>query len=137
MTPTSRRATLAGLALFLASAGAANAQAPRKPTIAPLSADDKALVDKATAYLQGLTQVKVDVETFMDDTTNKASLHFIIREGFRMKIKRINVYGNTAYRDKKIIKAMKSRPAWLFNTGFLKEEDLEEDMTKIQCNKVP
>ena len=81
---------------------------------------------------KGLTQVKVDVETFMDDTTNKASLHFIIREGFRMKIKRINVYGNTAYRDKKIIKAMKSRPAWLFNTGFLKEEDLEEDMTKIQ-----
>jgi hypothetical protein len=69
--------------------------------------------------------VKVDVETFMDDTTNKASLHFIIREGFRMKIKRINVYGNTAYRDNKIIKAMKSRPAWLFNSGFLKEEEHE------------
>lgn len=82
---------------------------------------------------KGLTQVKVDVETFMDETTNKASLHFIIREGFRMKIKRINIYGNTAYRDKKIIKAMKSRPAWLFNTGFLKEEDLEEDMNKIQA----
>ncbi len=82
---------------------------------------------------KGLTQVKVDVETFMDDTTNKASLHFIIREGFRMKIKRINVYGNTAYRDNKIIKAMKSRPAWLFNSGFLKEEDLEEDMTKVQA----
>lgn len=82
---------------------------------------------------KGLTQAKVDVETFMDDTTNKASLHFIIREGFRMKIKRINVFGNTAYRDNKIIKAMKSRPAWLFNSGFLKEEDLEEDMNKVQA----
>lgn len=82
---------------------------------------------------KGLTQVKVDVETFMDESTNKASLHFIIREGFRMKIKRINVYGNTAYRDNKIVKAMKSRPAWLFNSGYLKEEDLEEDMSKVQA----
>jgi outer membrane protein assembly factor BamA len=30
-------------------------------------------------------------------TTNKASLHFIIREGYRVKIKRIYIYGNTAY----------------------------------------
>lgn len=81
---------------------------------------------------KGLTQVKVDVETFLDDTTNKASLHFIIREGFRMKIKKINIYGNTAYRDKKIIKVMKSRPAWLFNSGFLKEDQVEEDMTRVQ-----
>ncbi|MBI4309889.1 MAG: outer membrane protein assembly factor BamA [Candidatus Omnitrophica bacterium] len=81
---------------------------------------------------KGLTQAKVDVETFLDDVTNKATLHFIIREGFRMKIKRINIYGNTAYQDKKIIKVMKSRPAWLFNSGFLKEDQLEEDMTRIQ-----
>ncbi len=81
---------------------------------------------------KGLTQVKVDVETFLDDTTNKASLHFIIREGFRMKIKRINVYGNTAYQDKRLIKVMKSRPAWLFNSGFMKEDQLEEDMTRLQ-----
>ncbi len=81
---------------------------------------------------KGLTQVKVDVETFMDDTTNKASLHFIIREGFRMKVKRINVYSNTAYPDKKVIKAMKSRSAWLFNSGYLKEDELDEDMNRIQ-----
>lgn len=81
---------------------------------------------------KGLTQAKVDVESFLDETTNKASLHFIIREGFRMKIKRINIYGNTAYPDKKVIKTMKSRPAWLFNSGFLKEDVLEEDMTRIQ-----
>lgn len=80
---------------------------------------------------KGLTQVKVDVESFLDDTTNKASIHFIIREGFRMKIKRINVYGNTAYQDKKIIKAMKSRPSWLFNSGYLKEDELEEDMVRV------
>ena len=81
---------------------------------------------------KGLSQAKVDVETFIDETTNKASLHFIIREGYRTKIKRIYVFGNTAYSDKKIIKTIKSRWAWLFNQGYLKEDVLDEDMTRIQ-----
>jgi len=81
---------------------------------------------------KGLTQVKVDVESFIDDTTNKASLHFIIREGFKVKIKRIYIYGNIAYPDKKIIKVMKSRWVWLFGSGLLKEDVLEQDMTAIQ-----
>ncbi len=81
---------------------------------------------------KGLTQVKVDVETFVDETTNKASLHFIIREGYRVKIKRIQVYGNTAYADGRLIKVVKSRWAWLFNSGTLKEDVLEEDMTRLQ-----
>ncbi len=75
---------------------------------------------------KGLTQVKVDVESFIDDTTNKASLHFIIREGFKVKIKRIYIYGNVAYPDKKIIKVMKSRWAWLFGSGLLKEDALDD-----------
>src|SRR5208283_2642946 len=76
---------------------------------------------------KGLTQVKVDVETFVDEVTNKASLHFIIREGYRVKIKHIYVYGNTAYADKRVIKVMKSRWAWMFGSGLLKEDVLEED----------
>jgi len=80
---------------------------------------------------KGLTQVKVDVESFMDEVTNKVSLHFVIREGYRVKIKRIYIYGNTAYSNKRIIKVMKSRWAWLFGSGLLKEDVLEEDMTAI------
>jgi outer membrane protein insertion porin family len=81
---------------------------------------------------KGLTQVKVDVETLIDEATNKASLHFIIREGFKVKIKRIHIYGNVAFKDKKIIKVIKSRWAWAFGSGLLKEETLESDMTAIQ-----
>jgi len=81
---------------------------------------------------KGLTQVKVDVESFINDTTNKASLHFIIREGFKVKIKRIYIHGNAAYPNKKIIKVMKSRWAWMFGSGLLKEDTLEEDMKAIQ-----
>ena len=99
--------------------------------------DNKTLKDDVNTIEElykkkGLTQVKVDVETFEDEATNKASLHFIIREGYRVRVKRINIYGNTAYTDKKIMKVMKSRWAWLFNRGFLKEDVLEEDMTRVQ-----
>ena len=81
---------------------------------------------------KGLSQVKVDVESSIDEVTNKASLHFIIREGYRTKIKRIYVYGNTAYSDKKIIVTIKSRWAWLFNKGYLKDDVLQEDMARIE-----
>ena len=99
--------------------------------------DNKTLKDDVNTIVdlykkKGLTQVKVDVESFIDDTTNKASLHFIIREGFRVKIKRIYIYGNVAYPDRKIIKVMKSRWAWVFGSGLLKEDVLEQDMAAIQ-----
>ncbi|MBF0490773.1 MAG: hypothetical protein HQL15_09215, partial [Candidatus Omnitrophica bacterium] len=100
--------------------------------------DNKTLKDdvnriKALYKKKGLTQAKVDVDTVIDQTTNKASLHFIIREGYRTKIKRIYVFGNTAYADRKIIKTIKSRWAWLFNQGYLKDDVLDEDMNRIQA----
>ena len=54
MTDISRRMALAALA-----AAAANPALAQKRPVAPvLSAEDKALVDKAVGYLQGLTQIK-------------------------------------------------------------------------------
>lgn len=82
---------------------------------------------------KGLTQAEVEVESFTDEATNKVSLHVIVREGYRIKIKKINVLGNAAYPDKKVIKAMKSRNAWLFNSGYLKEEVLTEDVDRVQA----
>ncbi len=82
---------------------------------------------------KGLTQAEVDIEQFVDEATNKVTLHVIIREGFRVKVRKINILGNAAYNDDKVIKAMKSRSAWLFNSGYLKEEVLAEDMDRIQA----
>lgn len=56
-----RRTALAALALAVAGLGlglGADRALAAKPEIAPLSAEDKALVDKAAAYLQTLNQVK-------------------------------------------------------------------------------
>ena len=80
---------------------------------------------------KGLTKVEVEVETFVDDVTNKASLHFVVREGYRVFIGKINVYGNDSFKDKKILRVMKTRKKWLFSKGVLKEDVLEEDMERI------
>jgi outer membrane protein insertion porin family len=99
--------------------------------------DNKSLKDDINTIQEmyakkGLTQAKVDVETFNDEATNRASLHFIVREGYRVKVKAINVIGNIAYSDRRLIKVIKSRPAWIFNSGHLKEDVLEEDMDRIK-----
>ena len=84
-------------------------------------------------HKKGLTQAEIDVETFVDDETNKATLHFVVDEGFRVRIRRINIFGNTAFKDGRIIKAMKSRNAWLLNSGFLKDDVVNEDMERVQA----
>lgn len=81
---------------------------------------------------KGLTNVEVEVETFVDEVTNKVSLHFVVREGQKIKVAAINIYGNDSFRDKKIAKVIKTRKKWLiFRKGYLKEDVLEEDVERI------
>lgn len=80
---------------------------------------------------KGLTSAEIEVEKFVDEVTNKASLHFIIREGFKIRIKNINFSGNTAFRNKRLLKVIKSRSKGWFRSGYLKEDVLEEDVERL------
>ena len=82
---------------------------------------------------KGLTAAKIDAETSVDEVTNKATLHFVIEEGQRAQIGRIKVIGNKAFPAKRIIKIIKTRSHWLFNSGFLKEDILKEDMDRLKA----
>ncbi len=94
--------------------------------------DDIRLVEDL--YIKkGLTSVSIDTETKVDELTNKATLHFIIKEGTRVKIKKILIQGNRYYPDKRIMKVIKSRPDSLFTSGYLKEDVLEEDLERIKA----
>ncbi|HBR14884.1 MAG TPA: outer membrane protein assembly factor BamA [Candidatus Omnitrophica bacterium] len=98
--------------------------------------DNKSLADdietiKDLYAKKGLTMVEVEPETFVDDVSNKATVHFVIREGHRVKITRINIYGNDTFRNKKILKVIKTRKKSLFTSGNLKEDVLKEDMERI------
>ncbi|MFA5088869.1 MAG: outer membrane protein assembly factor BamA [Candidatus Omnitrophota bacterium] len=93
--------------------------------------DDVKMIEDLYAK-KGLTTVKVNVETTFRDETNKAKLHFVINEGVRVRINKINVRGNQAFRGKKIISLIKTRAGSIFNSGYLKEDILEEDMERIK-----
>ena len=83
-------------------------------------------------YIQkGLTAVEVEEESFLDEATNKISIHFIVREGHRIRIQKINIHGNETFKDKKILKLIKTKPKWFLNAGYYKEEVLEEDIERI------
>ncbi|MCB9772479.1 MAG: outer membrane protein assembly factor BamA [Candidatus Omnitrophica bacterium] len=81
---------------------------------------------------KGLTQAKVSVETQADIINNKVNVHFVIKEGHKVKIKNILVDGNTTFKRGRILKIIKSRYKWLFNSGFLKTEVVDEDMERIK-----
>ncbi len=81
---------------------------------------------------KGLSQAKISVETKRDEINNKINVHFIIKEGFRVKIKNILMDGNQTFTRKRLIKVMKSRYAWMFNSGFMKSDVLDEDMERLK-----
>ncbi len=98
--------------------------------------DPKALKDDVNTIQElyakkGLTNVTIEVETKKDEVSNKAKIHFIITEGGQIRIKQINVYGNKAFGQKAIIRVIKTRAKTFFNSGFLNEDILKEDMERI------
>ncbi len=82
---------------------------------------------------KGLTEAEVDVETRKDAITKKVSLHFVIKEGRRIRIKRIRFEGLTAFSQRRMRRVIKSRAASWINAGYLKREVLDEDMERIRA----
>ncbi len=98
--------------------------------------DNKSLKDdedtiKDLYAKKGLTLVEVQTETTEDEVTHKVNVHFIVREGYKVRIHRINVDGNVKYKDKQIIKVIKTRAKTFFSSGYLNQETLDEDMERV------
>ncbi len=93
--------------------------------------DDTKTIEELYAK-KGLTQAQVKVETSLEEETNKAKLHFVINEGYRVQIKRIEIHGNKTFVDKRILKTIKTRANSFFTSGFLKGDLLQEDMERIE-----
>lgn len=80
----------------------------------------------------GYSQVELAYKTDIDKQTNKVKITFNAAQGQRIRIKDIFVEGNNSFPANKIIRLMKTRRAWLFNAGALKEDVLKEDMERIK-----
>ncbi|MBU1871318.1 MAG: hypothetical protein KKH80_00745, partial [Candidatus Omnitrophica bacterium] len=81
---------------------------------------------------KGFSKSRVEYKVDIDEATNKAIVQFKALEGERTKIKRVYVKGNNRFPDKRILKIIKTKRAWLFGGGILKDEVLEEDIERIR-----
>jgi len=88
----------------------------------------KKMYDKM-GYSRAEIAYKVDV----DKETNKAKVDFNAVEGKKMRIRGITFEGNKAFSASRLLKLIKTKKAWLFNAGVLKEEVLKEDMERIKA----
>ena len=68
---------------------------------------------------------------------NQADLEFVVKEGEKVRIKRIIFEGNKKYSSKKLKKIMRSSEkgffSWLTSSGELNKEDLSQDVAKLSA----
>lgn len=80
----------------------------------------------------GYAQAKVDYRVDINEDTGRARIEFNAVEGKRIRVKDILVQGNKSYPAKRILRLMKTKRAWFFNAGALKDEVLAEDNERIK-----
>ena len=98
--------------------------------------DNKALKDdedmiKDLYAKKGLNSVEIQTEIARDEVTHKVSVHFVVHEGYRVRIRRLDVLGNAKYKDRQIIKIIKTRAKTFFTSGYFSQETLDEDMERV------
>jgi len=81
---------------------------------------------------KGFNDAYVDYRVEVSKDANRADVVFVVDENLRFKVRDVNFEGNKYFTAKRLIKIMKTRHAWLFNPGALKEEVLAEDMEKLK-----
>ncbi|MDD5130564.1 MAG: outer membrane protein assembly factor BamA [Candidatus Omnitrophica bacterium] len=80
----------------------------------------------------GYSQADITYKVDQNAQTNKASILFTVVEGKKVRIKDISFEGNRSFTSGRILKLLKTKRAWFFNAGVLKDEVLEEDMERIK-----
>ena len=58
----------------------------------------------------------------LNKQTNKAQVQFIVTENKKVRIKDIIIEGNRSFSRRRILGLLKTKRAWFFNAGILKEE---------------
>ena len=83
----------------------------------------------------GYPRTKVEYQFSIDEPAGRASATFKITESLKTKIIRVEFEGAHAFPQKKLRKVIKTRKHWMFSwltgSGYLKDEQLEEDREKL------
>lgn len=80
----------------------------------------------------GYSQADISYQVDSNMQTNKVSIIYKVVEGRKVRIKNINIEGNSSFPDGRILKLLKTKRAWFFNAGVLKEEVIKEDIERVK-----
>jgi outer membrane protein insertion porin family len=97
----------------------------------PSLAEDVSTLKKMYEKM-GYAQSDINYAVDVDKETNKAKVQFTVSENKKVKIKNIHVEGNKSFSSGRILKLIKTKRAWLFNAGVLKEDVLKEDIERLE-----
>ena len=86
---------------------------------------------KIKAKYQEIGYHYAEVKTHITQRGGKRIVAFQIKEGRRVRIKKINFDGIKSFSARKLKKLMKTREKKFFNKGFFKEKDFEGDLNKL------
>ncbi len=81
---------------------------------------------------KGLHLIDIEYEVDENEITGEATVYILIDEGRRVRIQRINIYGNSSFSDRKILRLLKTRSKWFFSPGFFKEDTFKEDLERVK-----
>ncbi len=72
-----------------------------------------------------------NIEYTLEEKGSKVGIKITIDEGNLVKIRKINFEGNNAFKNKRLLKLIKTKSKGWANSGFFKEDVLEEDIDRI------
>lgn len=99
--------------------------------ISPAEVKDEVKNVKSLYEEKGYLLAQVESEVLESENAGEVVLRFKIKEGKKVKIKKIDVQGNETFSDKKIRKQMKNKQDSFFRSGEFDPEEYEEDKEKI------
>jgi len=80
---------------------------------------------------KGFSQAEVLYESEPVKDKNETEVTFRINEKGVLKVRQIRVIGNSSISARRILRAMKTRRAWLLNRGVFKADVLEDDVSRL------
>jgi len=81
---------------------------------------------------KGFYLAQVFEEVKVDEATHRATVFLTIKEGGKIRVRRIHFDGNVALSDRRLRKAIATKQAWWFSGGYYRPEVLEEDVERIK-----
>lgn len=91
-------------------------------------------VDSLLQYYrdEGFARAKITAQLDTVAARNEVNLTFAVDEGEKVRVKKIVFSGATAFGEKRLRKAMKTKQHWFLGGGDIKDETFAEDRAKLE-----